>query len=126
MVYRHFVIFGRPSELQSMGTECAGEQGGFWQFHDRIYQIGALHRTEMIEFANSLGMDVPRFTACLDEERYKEAIDEDIEYGLALDVSAVPTILIVGAGEYIQIVGGYTPADLGDNFDRLLARLENQ
>lgn len=126
MIYRHYIIFGVYSDLQAMGVECAGEQDAFWQFHDRIYRLGPVDRQRMATLADDMGLDVPRFTACLDEQRYRQTIDEDIEYGRALDVSAVPTILIVGAGEYIQIVGGYTTSDLGGNFDRLLALLENQ
>ena len=126
MIYRHYIIFGDHSDLQAMATECAGEQDAFWQFYDRIYRLGPVNRQRMAALADNMGLDVPRFTACLDEQRYRQTIEEDIEYGRALDVSAVPTILIVGAGEYIQIVGGYTTSDLGGNFDRLLALLENQ
>ena len=109
-----------------MATECAGEQDAFWRFYDRLYRLGPVNRERMATLADNMGLDVPRFTACLDEQRYRQTIDDDIEYARALDVSAVPTILIVGAGEYIQIVGAVGASDLGRNFDRLLARLENQ
>ena len=126
MIYRHYIIYGDYSDLQAMATECAGEQDAFWRFYDRLYRLGPVNRQRMPNLADNMGLDVPRFTACLDDQRYRQTIDEDIEYARALDVSAVPTILIVGAGEYIQIVGGFSPSDLGGNFDRLLARLEDQ
>src|ERR671918_2810417 len=36
-VYRHFAILGKFSEQAAMATECAGEQGKFWAYHDKLF-----------------------------------------------------------------------------------------
>ena len=105
LVYRHFIIFGDHSRLHAMGAECAGEQGAFWQFHDRIYQDGPLDRAGMFELAGTLGLDVPRFTACLEEERYAQAVEADGFFGDALEVQSVPTLLIRSGDQWIIRVG---------------------
>jgi hypothetical protein len=37
-VYRHFVTFGPVSERAAEAAECAGEQGQFWAYHDRLFE----------------------------------------------------------------------------------------
>ena len=105
LVYRHFIIFGDHSRLQALGAECAGEQDAFWQFHDRTYQDGPLEREGMFELASTLGLDVPRFTACLEEERYAQAVEVDGFFGDALEVQSVPTLLIRSGDQWIIRVG---------------------
>ncbi len=105
LVYRHFIIFGDHSRLQALGAECAGEQGAFWQFHDRTYQDGLLNRAGMFELAGALGLDVLRFTACLEEERYAQAVEADGSFGDALEVQSVPTLLIRSGDQWIIRVG---------------------
>ena len=120
LVYRHFVIFGAHSRLQALGSECAGEQGAFWQFHDRIYQDGPLDREGMFELAGTLRLDVPRFTACLEEERYAQAVEADGSFGDALEVPAVPTLLIRSGDQWIMRVGAIGIETLGPILDQFL------
>lgn len=120
LVYRHFVIFGYHSRLQAMGTECAGEQGAFWQFYDRIYQDGLLNREGMFELAGTLGLNVSRFTACVQEERYAQALKADGSYGDALGVRAVPTFLIHSGDRWTIWVGAAGIESLGPLLDEFL------
>ncbi len=46
-VYRHFAILGKHSVQAAQAAECAGEQGKFWSYHDKLFgKQGALAFTE--------------------------------------------------------------------------------
>jgi protein-disulfide isomerase len=34
---RKFAILGKPSELAAQAAECAGEEGKFWEYHDKLF-----------------------------------------------------------------------------------------
>ena len=37
IIYRHFAILGKFSEQAAMAADCAGEQGQFWEYHDKLF-----------------------------------------------------------------------------------------
>ena len=120
LVYRHFIFFGYNSRLLAMGTECAGEQGSFWHFHDRIYRDGPQNREGMLELAGTLGLNVSRFTACVEEERYAKAMEDDISFGEDLEVNYLPTFLIHNADQWTIWVGASGIEAFGPALDEFL------
>ena len=78
--YRHYAVLGPESRLMAQGTECAGEQGEFWKYHDAIFQERSRERgvQGQIVRANTLGLDVPKFTACMENETYEHIVDGDL------------------------------------------------
>lgn len=97
--YRHFIIFGSASLFAAMATECAGDQGAWWEFHD-AYLIDArarsFTRSGAIELARDEGLDVGRFTQCVDNEEHRDRILEMQQQGRASGVSGTPTFRING------------------------------
>ena len=37
-VYRHFAFLGEESVWAAEASECAAEQGKFWEYHDILYE----------------------------------------------------------------------------------------
>src|SRR6185295_12416732 len=37
IVYRHFAFLGPESQWAAEASECADEEGKFWEFHDRLF-----------------------------------------------------------------------------------------
>ena len=75
--FRHFIIFGAQSEFAAMATECAGDQGAWWEFHDAYLleaQARTYTRSGAIELARDEGLNVTRFTQCIDDEEHAERI----------------------------------------------------
>jgi len=84
----------------SLAGQCANEQGKFWEMHDRIFLDQDTWknmddpREKMVSYARAFDLDEESFRACLEEERYKNLIQEDIAEGLELEINATPTYFI--------------------------------
>ena len=97
--YRHFIIFGPASQFAAMATECAGDQGAWWEFHD-AYLIDArarsFTRAGAIDLARDNGLDVARFTQCVDNEEHRDRILEMQRHARSVGISGTPTFRING------------------------------
>lgn len=97
--FRHFIIFGAASEFAAMATECGGDQGAWWEFHDAYLlegQARAFTRAGAIEIAEREGLNVARFTTCLDNEEHRERILQMQQRAIAEGVNATPTFRVNG------------------------------
>ena len=103
-----------------MGNECAGEQGAFWEFHDARFQSGAFDVAGQISLARTLGLDVPRFTACMNDDRYQTSLSEDRAVAQEYGVSIQPTFVISSGGERTVLIGFKSVAQLSAIIDEYL------
>lgn len=97
--YRHFIIFGPASEFAAMATECAGDQGAWWEFHDAYLieaQARSYTRSGAIELARDEGLNIGQFTQCLDNEDHRDRILQMQQQALAAGVSGTPTFRVNG------------------------------
>ena len=97
--YRHFIIFGAQSEFAAMATECAGDQGAWWEFHDEYLlngQARTFTRAGVIELAEREGLNVGQFTQCIDDEVHGDRIRQMQQQGLAEGVNGTPTFRVNG------------------------------
>jgi len=92
LIYKHFNRGGTDSQT-GQATECAGDQGKFWEMHDMIFDNGA---SNLNGYAESLGLDTEEFSSCLSTSKYASRIDEDSAEGRAAGVSGTPTFFING------------------------------
>ena len=78
-------------------ARCAGESGRFWAYHDRLFnEQPAFQRDHLVRYAVDLGVDSTAFTRCLDERRFKAAVEADVAQARALGITGTPTFLING------------------------------
>ena len=76
---------------------CAGEQGRYWEMHDSlIARQGALGVGDLKERARALGLDAPRFDACLDSGRMAPAILASKRLGEGIGINSTPAFFING------------------------------
>jgi protein-disulfide isomerase/rhodanese-related sulfurtransferase len=109
------------AEKAAEASECAGQQGKFWEMIGKIYSrqfdlsIQGLERD-----AAELGLEQPRFNQCLASGAMAGRVRQDVEDGRALGVRATPTFFsgqkmiegVLTAAQFSQIVAGQL-ADLG-------------
>jgi protein-disulfide isomerase len=97
--FRHFIIFGSASQFAAMATECAGDQGAWWEFHD-AYLIEARARTftrsGAIELAGDEGLNVAQFTECIDNEAHADRILQMQQQAFAEGINGTPTFRVNG------------------------------
>jgi protein-disulfide isomerase len=70
-------------------ANCAGEQGKYWEMHDRLF---ANQQTidSWDAHAEAVGLDVPRFDACLASGQQAAEIRRDIAQGQSAGVTGTP------------------------------------
>jgi protein-disulfide isomerase len=100
-VFRHFPIASLhpDAENTSYAAECAKEQGRFWEFHNVVLNNNGnnLSHDQLIEHARTAQVpNIEQFTQCLDSQKYKSVIDEDIKAGDSYYVTGTPTFFING------------------------------
>ena len=96
--YRHFIIFGPQSEFAALATECAGDQGHWWDFHDEYMTGNAVRYTRKgaLEYAGELGLNEDEFTQCLDDKRHLDRLQRMQADALERGIPGTPTITING------------------------------
>jgi protein-disulfide isomerase len=74
-------------------AECSRLQGRFWPLHDALFAAGRnLDRPNLIATAQNLGLDTPRFEACMKGEATPR-VREDIAEARRLGITGTPTFL---------------------------------
>ena len=101
LVHRSFAFLGPESELAAQAADCAGEQGRFFDYHDKLFaeqkgeNKGAYAKDNLKRFAVQLGL-APSFDACLESGRYAADVRSEREAGQQKGVRATPTIFVNG------------------------------
>ncbi len=97
-VFKHFPLpFHADAPLAHEAALAAGEQGKFWEMHDRIFlQQKTMKREHLIKHAKTLGLDLEKVTADMDSGRFKTIIQQDLQEGRQLGVSGTPAFFVNG------------------------------
>ena len=77
--------------------QCAREQGKFWEFHDVLFgNQQALQPEALKKYAADLGIDGPKFAACLDTSKYNDLVQQQMGVGNGLGVNSTPATFVNG------------------------------
>jgi protein-disulfide isomerase len=79
----------------SEAAHCAGEQGKFWEMHDRLFaNQNSLEPAMLTAHAQAVGVDTKKFQACLDSGKYAADIRKDIAEAGRYGITGTPTSVI--------------------------------
>ena len=95
-VWRDYPLeFHQNAEKAAEAAHCAGEQGKFWDMHDRFFANQQnIAATDLPKHAEALGLNVSLFQQCLDSGRYAAEIKKDIADAGGAGISGTPSFLI--------------------------------
>lgn len=98
LAYRHFPLAGHPEAmLAAEASECAREQGKFWEMHNLIFENAQdLSDNSYRAFASELQLNLAQFDMCLSEHRYRDTILSDLRDGQSYGVGGTPTFFVNG------------------------------
>ena len=118
LVYRDYPGPNHPYALQAAeAAHCAGEQGKFWEYHDRLFdRQTAGQGWDFASLANELGLQQKTFENCLKSGHFRDQIIKDLQDGLTLGITSTPTFFINGR----PLVGAQPLAAFQALIDRLL------
>lgn len=78
-------------------AHCAGEQGKFWEYHDMAFERQPkFQEASLLNMAEKLNLDVPKFKECLAAEGTKAQITADLEQGKIAGVRGTPSVYVNG------------------------------
>lgn len=97
--FRHFPLEDvHPHALNAaQAAECAAGQGKFWPMHDLLF-AHQLHlgMKDLHGYAGQLDLDMPRFTAEMDDSVHLQRVREQLQSGLDSGVRATPAFFVNG------------------------------
>lgn len=103
LVYRHFPLpQHKNAVISAQVAEAAGEQGKFWEMHDKIYENQKDWEASdkaldiFTSYAKDLGLDVNKFREDASSNKYTERINQDRADGGLVGLKATPTFFING------------------------------
>jgi protein-disulfide isomerase len=116
LVFYDFVLDPRAQAgtfLAARAARCAGDQGRFWEYHDRLYRsqmtwgmeadkLGAFE-----EYGESVGLDQGEFLGCLNSDRYAQEVTANRELAQALGLDGTPAVLVGTGGGMSQRLPNY-------------------
>lgn len=78
-------------------ARCAGDQGHFWEYHDKLYAGPADGSAATLQqLAEGLGLDATQFEACRSSRKYQTAVQKDLVEGASLGITGTPGFFING------------------------------
>jgi len=87
---------------------CAGEQGKYWEMHDRLFaNQKALAEEDLAGHAEAVGLDMGEYDACFESSRSAARVREDQALGQRVGVGGTPLFLvgtIDAGGTSVQVV----------------------
>jgi protein-disulfide isomerase len=98
LCFRHNPLpFHKEAPLASEAALAAGDQGKFWQMHDKMFENQKdLTRPSLERYAQELGLDMAKFKASLDNNAHKGKIDEDMKSAAQFGARGTPAFFING------------------------------
>ena len=132
--YRHLPLsFHKDADEAAIATECAREQDKFLEFHLLLYsRQKAQTLNDLKKYARDIRVRSPKkFDKCLDSEKFRGLVEQDIKDGSKLGITGTPGFL-VGAfnpktGEINgEVLSGAQPYNVfKKTLDKYLARQKN-
>lgn len=122
-VYKHFPLDSIHAEARpaAEASECASEQGRFWEFADEVFENQSRMGTSLYkEIASQIGLDMSQFESCISSGKYRNHVESDLQEGVAAGVTGTPGSFING-----EIIPGAVPYEqLKISVDQALSDLE--
>jgi protein-disulfide isomerase len=94
--FRDLPLSSHPQAVPAaLASRCAGEQGKFWEMHERLFaNQNALGIEALKQHAAALGLDATRFNECLSSGKYRNAVARSMASAERMRIDGTPAFLI--------------------------------
>jgi protein-disulfide isomerase len=100
LVLRDFPLSFHPNaDDAAIAAECARAQSDdevYFEFHDKIFEGGALSNARYIQYATDLNLDIDKFNTCLNDPKMAEEVQSDLVEGAGYGINGTPGFVING------------------------------
>ena len=98
LVFKQFPLEMHPHALMAAEAAlAANDQGKFWEMHDKLFaNARRLSHDSVFALAQSLGLDMMRFTRDMESGRFRKVVEADVAEGDKIGVYGTPSLFIDG------------------------------
>ncbi|MGB9598372.1 MAG: thioredoxin domain-containing protein, partial [Minisyncoccales bacterium] len=94
VIFKNFPLTLYSQKL-ALASECAFEQGKFWEFHDLIFKSEKeMNDQEIKDLVKKINLEFEQFNSCFDSQKYLNEIGKDLEEGTGVGVRGTPTFFV--------------------------------
>lgn len=115
------------SLTKAQAARCAGEQGKFWEMHDRFFQ----HKEPLlnnpgglVDHANALGLDPVNLNVCIESSRYAPAIQMVSSDAKRFGMHGTPSFLMGRLTSDGNVINGTRVMTGAESYEALKAALD--
>jgi protein-disulfide isomerase len=113
VVYRHFPLDAIHPQARpaAEASECVADLGGedaFWKFTDAIFE-DQTRLSDLASVASEVGINRGAFTACTENRKFEDVVEEDYQKGMTAGVTGTPGNFIVNKNGEVWFVPGAYP-----------------
>jgi protein-disulfide isomerase len=86
--------------MSALAAECAADQGMFWPYHDRVFQMArvdqqrAVQFDNLVEYAGGMGMDQNAFRSCLSSQEHLDTVTSSVAQAGQLQLTGTPSVIV--------------------------------
>jgi len=109
LIYRDYPLgFHANAQKAAEAAECAGEQGKYYEMHDKLFDEGVNGGVSSFkQYAKEIGLNAGEFNECLDSGEMASEVQKDFQDGQRVGVRGTPTFFING-----QYLSGAQPFEV--------------
>jgi protein-disulfide isomerase len=118
-VYKDFPLSFHPmAKSYAEAARCAGEQGKYWEMHDKIFEeqsklgqgtILNISLDDIKLWGKELNLNSSEFDSCLSSGKYSNIIQENFNEGSTLGVNGTPSFIIGKRNSQGKLIVGAQP-----------------
>ena len=103
---------GKDSMHAAHATHCAKDQGMFWRYHYMLYNnwegenTGWVTTDNLNKFAQSLDLDINKFSKCMSENKWIDLINASKEDANTLGITGTPSFFLIGPENELEKIHG--------------------
>lgn len=95
IVYKEFPILGPGSVFAAKAALAANKQGRYEAFHRALYQVrGHVDEAKVLEVAGTVGIDVARMKADMQDKAIESDLERDAQLGQVLQITGTPGFVV--------------------------------
>lgn len=132
--FKDFPLSIHPFSTQyAVAVRCAGEQGKYFEMHDKVYNeqntlangeittVTSVTLADVVNWAGQLGLDTNQFSYCVASEKFDAAIAADENEGSSIGVDGTPSFVVGKSnGTGTLIIGAVPYSTLKSAIDNAL------
>lgn len=99
IVFRHYPIKSEDSVMVAEASQCAADQGKFWQFHDAWFEQhepGEITEEEIVGIAAAIELDMTVWQTCRDSGQFAAYVQQDLQLAQTTGYPEPPLFFVNG------------------------------